>query len=307
MHHSKILIFGSDVIGSVYGGLLAKSGQDVTMLARGKRYEFLKENGLQIQTGKHPVETYAINVIPEVQPQDTYDFVFVTIRAEQVDDALPVLAKVVSPSIVFMVNNAKGYDAWESVVGKGRIIPAFPGAGGKTENGIVYYNLTGKTVQPTTFGEINGKNPARIEILNQILKNAGFPTAISPDMDAWQKTHLALVCPLAYGIYYDGGNNYSLAKNKKAINQTCKALRESFNFIHRSKIGITPSKYHIMRFAPQFFFTRIIASMFNSEWAESVISNHALNAKSEMEYLTKDFVELAKSKGFELKELKKMM
>ncbi len=33
MQHSKILIFGSDVIGSIYGGLLAKSGQDVTMLA----------------------------------------------------------------------------------------------------------------------------------------------------------------------------------------------------------------------------------------------------------------------------------
>ena len=50
MQPSKILIFGSGVIGSIYGGLLAKSGQDITMLARDSRFEFLKTNGLQIQT-----------------------------------------------------------------------------------------------------------------------------------------------------------------------------------------------------------------------------------------------------------------
>jgi 2-dehydropantoate 2-reductase len=36
-------------------------------------------------------------------------------------------------------------------------------------------------------------------------------------MDSWQKSHLGMVCPLAYGMYYDGGDNYTLSKNKKAI------------------------------------------------------------------------------------------
>ena len=40
----KILIYGAGVIGSIFAAKLALSGQDVTVLARGKRLEELKEN-----------------------------------------------------------------------------------------------------------------------------------------------------------------------------------------------------------------------------------------------------------------------
>jgi hypothetical protein len=33
-----------------------------------------------------------------------------------------------------------------------------------------------------------------------LIPRAGFPTAISPNMDAWLKTHVALVGPIAYGL-----------------------------------------------------------------------------------------------------------
>ena len=43
----KILIYGAGVIGSLYAALLAKSGQDVTVYARGRRLESLRKNGLR--------------------------------------------------------------------------------------------------------------------------------------------------------------------------------------------------------------------------------------------------------------------
>ncbi|MDA3928712.1 MAG: NAD-binding protein [Prolixibacteraceae bacterium] len=42
----KILIYGAGVIGSTFGGLLAKCGHDVTLLARNKRLNELKDKGL---------------------------------------------------------------------------------------------------------------------------------------------------------------------------------------------------------------------------------------------------------------------
>jgi hypothetical protein len=46
--------------------------------------------------------------------------------------------------------------------------------------------------------------------------------------------------------------------------------------------------------------------VFNTKWAETVISNHALSGRDEMEMLTKDFIALAKSKGYDLVELRKL-
>ena len=42
-------------------------------------------------------------------------------------------------------------------------------------------------------------------------------------MDAWQKSHVAMVTPSDTVIYYDGENNYSISKNKEAISQMNKA------------------------------------------------------------------------------------
>ena len=46
--------------------------------------------------------------------------------------------------------------------------------------------------------------------------------------------------------------------------------------------------------------------VFNTKWAETVISNHALAARDEMEMLFNDFILLAEEKGYNLNELKKL-
>jgi len=45
----RILIYGSGVHGSVYGGVLAQSGHDVTFLARGLRAAQLRAGGLVLR------------------------------------------------------------------------------------------------------------------------------------------------------------------------------------------------------------------------------------------------------------------
>ena len=42
----RILVYGAGVIGSIFAGKLAASGEDVTVLARGKRLEELRQNGI---------------------------------------------------------------------------------------------------------------------------------------------------------------------------------------------------------------------------------------------------------------------
>ncbi len=304
----RILIYGAGVIGSTFGGLMAASGQAATLLSRNNRLNELNNKGLLLQRNdQKKAQKISVKIISELKPDDIYDYVFVTLRKEQVRDALPLLKKNKSQNFVFMVNNPSGYDDWTNALGRERVIPAFPGSGGKIENGIVFYEIVSGIIQPTTLGEINGSNSARIRKLKTILKSAGFKVSVSNNMDAWQKTHVAMVGPLGDVIYYDGGNNYSVAKNSLAIKQMNLALKENFNFLKESGIGIVPWKLNIIRLMPLWILNLTMKYAFNTKWAETVISNHALNARNEMKVISNEFIELAKSKGYNLKEFEKLV
>jgi 2-dehydropantoate 2-reductase len=304
----RILIFGAGVIGSTFGGLMAKAGQNVTLLARNNRLKELNNNGLLLQkNGQKKIQKISPEIISELKEDDIYDYVFVTLRKEQVRDSLPVLKKNKSQNFVFMVNNPSGYDEWTSALGQDRVIPAFPGSGGKIENGIVFYEIVSGIIQPTTIGELNGNRSPRVIDLKSILKTAGFKVSISKNMDAWQKTHVAMVGPLGDVIYYDGGNNYSVARNSSAIKQMNLALKENFNFLKDSGIGIVPWKLNIIRLMPLWILNITMKYVFKTKWAETVISNHALNARNEMKVISNEFIELAKSKGYNLNEFEKLV
>jgi 2-dehydropantoate 2-reductase len=304
----KILIYGAGVIGSTYGGLMAKSGYTITVLARNRRLIELKKQGLLLQRiNEIKSEKILVNVISNSGIEGSYDYVFVTLRNDQIKQALSELSTINSPCFVFMVNTCLGYKEWIDAIGYERVIPAYPGSGGKIENGIVYYEIVSKMAQPTTIGELSGSTTNRIKELREILVNSGFKVSFSKNMDSWQKNHIALVGPLAGAIYFDGGNNYSVARNNRAIVQMNLALKGNFTFLKKSGIGIEPSKLNIFRYAPLFMLGLVMKYLFNTKWAETVISNHALNARQEMELISNEFIELAESKGFQLVEFKKLV
>lgn len=300
----RILIVGAGVIGSIYAARLSKAGYSVTMYARSRRLAELQQNGLIFQnTDMNVLETADVKVISMISEDDCYDYVFVTVRYEQVEAALEELKGNCSINIVTMVNNPFGYEKWEGIAGKGRIIPAFPGAGGKIEGGVLYYRLTSGFVQPTTFGELSGEKSDRVISLQSVLKSGGFPVSICNDMDSWQKSHLAMVVPMANSIYYDGGNNYTTSGNKAAIHNMSLSLKENFRFLQAAGIAITPPKLNIFRLFPVWLLDIILRQIYNTKFAETLISNHAINARREMDLLSRDFGELARSKGVLLKYL----
>ena len=91
-----------------------------------------------------------------------------------------------------------------------------------------------------------------------------------------------------------------------AVIQTSKALKETFSFIKNSGISVEPTKLNIFRLIPLPILNWILSLIFNTKWAETFISNHALAARNEMKMLFNDFILLAKDQGYNLNELKKL-
>lgn len=283
----RILIYGAGVIGSTYAVYLSRSGCEVTVLARGLRLEALCQKGLLYRNGK-AVQKAEVRFMEQLPSDDRYDYVFLTVRAGQVRHALEQLKDNISPTIVTMVNSLEDYSEWEDICGKGRILPAFPGAGGSIWDGILDAGLTPRLIQPTTFAEIDGSRTERIDTLKKTLCCAGIPCQIVPDMHAWQICHLAMVVPLA-DAYYMVNDPKLVHRDKRVMRKTAQALHENFVQLKNRGNTISPPKLNLFRLCPVGLIVRILPYVYNSAFGDRFMYQHAMKAKEEMDALHQVF------------------
>jgi 2-dehydropantoate 2-reductase len=111
----KILVLGDGAIGSLYACRFSLVGLDVTLFARGKRLEALKEKGL-LYYEKGLLKNISIKIIDELEDNDIYDYIFATVKYKQVVSALMTLEKNHSKNIVTLTN-AVEYNHWTKIVG----------------------------------------------------------------------------------------------------------------------------------------------------------------------------------------------
>ncbi|MDR2887090.1 MAG: NAD-binding protein [Bacteroidales bacterium] len=302
----KILVYGAGVIGSIFAGKLAKNGCDITVLARGDRYREMMENGIVLKNSlNNKPETIKTGVVETLNENDHYDYIIVAVQNNQISSILPVLAKNRSRNIVFVVNNPLGYEEWINSVGYERIIIGFPSAGGERINGTVHYFIGkgfAKLFQSTTFGELNGKKTERLKKLYSIFRKSGFSPSINHKMDWWQKTHVAVVLPIAKALYRYQSDNYELAKSYKTLKNMVLATRELFSILKSNHIKITPRKL-LFYYLPAGIIAKIWQMVMRTKTAEYAMAKHTIAGKGEMETLEKQFMAL-NTKNIKLKYYK---
>ena len=284
----RILIYGAGVIGSLYAVLFAETGYDTSIYARGKRLEFLKKNGLLYKKNQN-IRRAEATILGELSDNDAYDFILLTVRENQLYEALAELKNNKSNTIVTMVNSLDSYKKWEDIVGKGRILPAFPGAGGSINNdGILDAALTPRMIQPTTFAEISGNKSEKTKQFSKILRHAHIPYKKVTDMHLWQLCHLAMVVAIA-DAYYESDNPEKVEKEWKIMRKTAERLKRNFNFLRKQKGKLSPWKMNIFRFLPLSFLTIMLAVTFGSSFGDKFMYQHAMKAPDEMRELHKQF------------------
>ncbi|EMB32924.1 hypothetical protein HMPREF9727_00074 [Treponema denticola MYR-T] len=279
----KLLIYGAGVIGSLYAAAFAKAGYDTTVYARGKKLETLKTRGLLYEKNGKQYKA-KVKVIDALQNDDIYDFIFLTVKENQVHTALEELQSNGSPNIVTMVNTLEPYADWENLCGEGRIIPAFPGAGGSYEDGVLKADFTPSLIQATTFAEIGGNTSERLKKLTALFKTAGVPYRIVKDMHAWQLCHLALVVPIA-DAYYKAENPEEVWKEAGIMNDTARQIKNNFQKLYRSGVKLSPPEMHLLRLLPAPILQAVFTQVFKSRFGNLFMYQHSMKASDEMRSL----------------------
>lgn len=283
----RLLIYGAGVIGCWYAVLFSKAGYDTTIYARGKRLNLFRKEGLRYEA-KGKIHKVNVKIIERLENTDSYDFIFVTVKENQIHTALEELSHNISPNIVTMVNTIERYENWEQLSGEGRIIPAFPGAGGSFQDGILKAALTPYIVQPTTFAEINGCRTERLQQLSKIFKSSRVPYQIVKNMQDWQLCHLAMVVPIA-DAYYMAGNPQKAWKEDKVMQKTAVQIKHNFQMLYKSGIVLSPRKMNMFRLLPAGILRVGLIAVFKSNFGDVFMYQHSMNAPDEMRTLHEQF------------------
>lgn len=291
----RVLIYGAGVIGCLYATLFSKAGFDTTIYARGRRLESFKQNGLLYFKNKK-IKKVKVNIIDKVEANDIYDFVFLTVKSNQVHTVLEELKNNNSPNIVTMLNTLEKYNTWEEICGKGRIIPAFPGAGGSFEGNILNAKLTPSIIQATTFGEINGGKSERLLQLASIFKRSYIPYKIEKDMHAWQLCHLAMIVPIA-DAYYEAGVPEKAGEDRELMRKTAITIKKNLDYLHKLGVTLTPKKMKVLHRLPVQILSIGLRFTFQSKFGNTFMYQHSMKALDEMRELHNQFYSYIGSGG----------
>jgi 2-dehydropantoate 2-reductase len=170
------------VIGSVYAGKLLQAGHEVILFARGHRLSDLRAHGLILEDALSGQRIeISVPSVGELASDERYDLVLVSVRSEQPASTLPNLLKMCDDSDTLFLGNTTGQQRGLVATLGERALFGFPAVGGVRDGPVVRYVLIGQ--QKTMLGEANHTTTPRVQQLQEVLRNVGFPTRISVNIN----------------------------------------------------------------------------------------------------------------------------
>lgn len=238
----KLMVYGAGVLGSYLAHELIAAGHDVTVLARGARKAELLERGLVI---RHHVQRKMTVDRPKVAERldrsEHYDAVFAVMQYQQMSAILPDLAQADAPLLVLVGNNLsapemEAYIAAHSPTPKA-VLFGFQATGGRRENGEVVCVRAGAGRMQVGRASML-PDEAEKSMLERMFQGSKYKLVWQPDMDAWLRSHLAFILPVAYLCY---ALDCDLKKTRSAqLHQALDAAREGFGLLNTLGFPILP-------------------------------------------------------------------
>jgi 2-dehydropantoate 2-reductase len=205
----KICVYGAGAVGGLIAGWLARSGHDVSVVARGKHLEAIQQDGLRIRDrASAKEEVHRIKAESDPARLGAQDYVIVAVKAQSLPEVADSIAPLVGPdsSIITAMNGVpwwffdrlpfgNGKQRLETLDPGGRLARAMPTerlvgcvihfAASTPEPGVIRHNMGTKLI----LGEPGGKNSLRTKRIAEALSEAGFEIVVTDfiEKEFWVK------------------------------------------------------------------------------------------------------------------------
>ena len=228
----KVLVYGAGVIGGQLVHALSKSGNDVTVIARGAWKETLEKDGLRIRHYIQKKETTDHPHVLEKPDGHRYDITFAVMQYRQMEQILDDLAVINSP-IVVLVGNNLSVSEMESRILRATASPkevlfGFGSTAGTRENGKLTTVHTGDG--KLTVGKARAEATAGEKaLLKRLFAGSRMSVSWCDNMDAWLKYHAAYILPVVYLCYKTGCDLKRSTKEERKL--LLKAVEDAYHLL----------------------------------------------------------------------------
>lgn len=236
----RIIVVGAGVIGSTYAARLAAAGEDVTVIARGRRLTEVANDGLRVFFGQRMLAP-RVELLTGSASLPASDVVLVAVRAGQIASALELVETAPGATVLFLQHLGAAAPDIVDHIGAERTVFAFPGVGGLIhDDGTVEYVEV--AAQPTT---IDARAP-RAALVQRLIASTGLRLAMENDMFGWFATHEVFIACMGAGILSCGGDAAALAEDASRLRSVVLAVHEGFAALREQGVDVTPSALGVL-------------------------------------------------------------
>src|SRR5688572_25741013 len=188
----RFAILGSGAVGGYFGAKLAKSGQDVTFIARGAHLEAIRRKGLEIRSAKLGDFTVQAAAESDTRKIGPVDVAIVAVKAYDNATALPMLTPMIGDNTVVLTlqNGVDSVDDCATIAGEPHVL-------GGTTYVATALEAPGLIVQTGVhrsiiFGEVfgdRGRLTARVQAIADVMAAADIQVTAVADgrVPIWDK------------------------------------------------------------------------------------------------------------------------
>ena len=176
----RIYVLGAGSIGSLFGALLARAGNDVTLIGREPQVRAINEDGLRVSG----VEEFTVHPRASLYaPEEPPDLLILATKSYSTKTALECARECIGPETwILSVQNGLGNEEL-ALKETPKVM------GGVTTNGAMlvewgHVRWTGKGV--TVIGKYPTGNEPFVETVAGVLRKAGLEVAVSENIIGWK-------------------------------------------------------------------------------------------------------------------------
>ena len=184
----NIVVFGAGGVGGYFGGRLAKAGNDVTFIARGRHLEAIKNKGLQVKSinGDFLVHPSATDTVDNLKAPD---LIILGVKSWQVADVAKEIVPLVAEHtlVLPLQNGADNADQLREVLNSKNVLAGLCKIVARIESpGVIDHFAYDPEI---VFGEYNNEKSDRVAKLHQQFNKAEIKNTIADDihLDIWKK------------------------------------------------------------------------------------------------------------------------
>ena len=175
------VVVGAGALGSILGGYVAETGEEVTLVGRRPHVDAIRARGLVIEgmRGRHVVRN--IRAVTDPRGLASADALILAVKSYDTTEALASLSHLRGKiGAVLSVQNGGGKDeALAETFGRDAVVGATSIVGGAmpAPGRVIHTNEGG-----TWIGEFDGRRTARVEAIAEVFRKAGLRIEVRDDI-----------------------------------------------------------------------------------------------------------------------------